>query len=139
MDWSKLPPLNSLRAFSSVAEAGSYSEAANRLNVTHAAVSQQVKLLETHLGIALVQRTGRGIQLTKEGALLDKNLAIGFASIERGIERLSESAANRPVHVTMSPAFAVEWLMPRPMFVSGPDPGRTAALRRSGQRPRGLT
>ena len=113
MDWLKLPPLNSLRAFSAVAETDSYTLAADRLNVTHAAVSQQVKALEKRLGVALVMRTGRGIQLTSEGALLARELEIGFAIIGRGVEHLSEDVANRPVQVTMSPAFAVEWFMPR--------------------------
>jgi LysR family glycine cleavage system transcriptional activator len=113
MDWLRFPPLNSLRAFSAVAETGSYTLAADRLNVTHAAVSQQVKALEKRLGVSLVMRTGRGIQLTSEGALFARELETGFATIGRGVERLSEDAANRPVQVTMSPAFAVEWLMPR--------------------------
>ena len=113
MDWLKLPSLNSLRAFSAVAETDSITLAADRLNVTHAAVSQQVKALEKRLGVALVMRTGRGIQLTSEGALLARELEIGFAIIGRGVERLSEDVANRPVQVTMSPAFAVEWFMPR--------------------------
>ena len=56
MNWSGLPPLNSLRAFSAVAETGSYSAAAAQLNVTHAAVSQQVKILEAHLGVSLALR-----------------------------------------------------------------------------------
>jgi LysR family glycine cleavage system transcriptional activator len=113
MDWLKLPALNSLRAFSAVAETGSYTLAADRLNVTHAAVSQQVKALEKRLGVALVMRMGRGIQLTSDGVLFARELEIGFATIGRGVERLSEDVANRPVQVTMSPAFAVEWLMPR--------------------------
>ncbi|HUS54951.1 MAG TPA: LysR family transcriptional regulator [Thermohalobaculum sp.] len=113
MDWLNLPPLNSLRAFSAVAETGSYTLAADRLNVTHAAVSQQVKALEKRLGIALVMRAGRGIGLTSQGALLARELDIGFATIGRAIERLSKDAASRPVQITMSPAFAVEWLMPR--------------------------
>ena len=46
MDWLALPPLTSLRAFCAVAEASSFSLAAQRLNVTHAAVSQQVRALE---------------------------------------------------------------------------------------------
>ncbi|WP_304571876.1 LysR family transcriptional regulator [Ruegeria sp. Alg231-54] len=53
--------MNALRAFSAVAEAGSYTVAAERLNVTQAAVSQQVKSLERHLGVALVARRGRSI------------------------------------------------------------------------------
>ncbi len=113
MDWLKLPPLNSLRAFATVAETGSFTSAAGRLNVTHAAVSQQVKALEKRLGLALVTRSGRGIQLTSDGALLARDLDVGFATIGRAVERLCEDATHRPVQVTMSPAFAVEWLMPK--------------------------
>jgi LysR family glycine cleavage system transcriptional activator len=49
MDWSDFPSLNSLKAFSAVAELGSYSRAGTALNVTHAAVSQQIKALEKQL------------------------------------------------------------------------------------------
>ena len=113
MDWLKLPPLNSLRALTAVAETGSYAQAAVLLNVTPAAVSQQVRLLESRLQTPLVVRVGRGIQLTNEGASLAQDLGIGFATIGRGVERLTEVSLERPVQVTMSPAFAVEWLMPR--------------------------
>ncbi|NDW54328.1 LysR family transcriptional regulator [Aliiroseovarius sp. PrR006] len=113
MDWMKLPPLNSLRAFSAVADTGSYTLAAKRLNVTQAAISQQVKSLEKHLGTSLVTKLGRGIELTDQGMRLARELGTGFEIISRGVERLREDSANRPVQVTMSPAFAVEWLMPR--------------------------
>jgi len=113
MDWLTLPPLNSLRAFSVVADTSSYTLAAERLNVTQAAVSQQVKALEKHLGLGLVAKLGRGIELTGPGARLARELGIGFEIIGKGVETLSENAAHRPVQVTMSPAFAVEWLLPR--------------------------
>jgi LysR family glycine cleavage system transcriptional activator len=113
MDWLKLPPLNSLRAFSAVAETGSFTLAADKLNVTHAAVSQQVKLLENRVGIPLVVREGRGIALTEDGRRLARSLDGGFSLIERGVERLLFDTAEQPVQVTMSPAFAVEWLLPR--------------------------
>lgn len=109
----RLPPLNSLRAFSAVASSGSYRRAGDRLNVTQAAVSQQVKSLEKQLGVPLVVRQGRGIELTSAGAALARELETGFEVIGRAVERLSDEANNRPVQVTMSPAFAVEWLMPR--------------------------
>ncbi len=64
MTWSDFPSLNSLRAFATVAETGSYSHAGSALNVSHAAVSQQVKALEARLGVTLVVREGRGITLT---------------------------------------------------------------------------
>jgi len=115
MAGSRLPSLNSLRAFSVVAESGSFSAAAAQLNVTHAAVSQQVKSLEAHLGVSLTVREGRGIRLTAEGAALAHDLGSGFSTILRGVENLKEAASARPVQITMSPAFAVEWLMPRIM------------------------
>lgn len=128
MEWVNLPPLNSLRAFCVVAETGSYTLAADRLNVTHAAISQHVKALEKHLGLALVSRAGRGIRLTEEGAVLARDLDIGFATIGRGVERLTETARARPVQVTMSPAFAVEWLMPRIMEFQYAHPDITLLL-----------
>ena len=113
MDWLKLPSLNSLRAFAAVADAGSYAVAARKLNVTQAAVSQQVKSLEQRIGISLVTRAGRGIELTNSGTRLARDLEAGFDLISRAVERTNEEAAARPVQVTMSPAFAVEWLMPK--------------------------
>jgi len=113
MNWTDIPPLNSLRSFSALAETSSYSMAAAQLNVTHAAVRQQIKVLETHLGMALVFRHGRGIRLTAEGVALARDLEIGFGAIQRGIEALTGQVASRPVQITTSPAFAVEWLMPR--------------------------
>lgn len=113
MDWTSLPPLNSLRAFAAVAETRSYTLAAGRLNVTQAAVSQQVRALEKRLGVALVSRLGRGIELTDAGARLARDLATGFDTMCAGVERLAEAAAHRPVQITTSPAFAVDWLLPR--------------------------
>ena len=64
VDWTHLPPLTALRAFEAVASTGSFSSAARRLNVTPAAVAQQVRALEQHLGIALAVRDGRAMALT---------------------------------------------------------------------------
>ncbi|WP_428642434.1 LysR family transcriptional regulator [Roseibium sp.] len=128
MDWLRLPPLNSLRAFSVLAETGSYTAAAERLNVTHAAVSQQIKTLEGRLGVSLVIRDGRGIRMTEDGAALARDVGIGFSAIGRGVERLIESSVERPVQVTMSPAFATEWLMPKVMDFQYAHPGITLML-----------
>lgn len=113
MLWSGLPSLNSLRAFAAVAETGSYSQAGSLLNVTHAAVSQQVRALEERLSVSLVVREGRGIRLTAEGLALARDLDSGFAAIGRGLDKLKKSSATQPVQLSTSPAFATEWLMPR--------------------------
>ena len=113
MSWSDLPSLNSLRAFAAVAETGSYSKAGALLHVTHAAISQQVRALEERLSVSLTVREGRGIRLTAEGLALARDLDSGFTAIKRGIEALAESSAIQPVQLSTSPAFAMEWLMPR--------------------------
>jgi LysR family glycine cleavage system transcriptional activator len=113
MDWSRIPSLNSLKAFSALAETNSYSKAAVQLNVTHAAVRQQVKALEEYLGLSLAFRQGRGVRLTSEGVELARDLDDAFRAIQRGIEKLTGEDVSRSVQITTSPAFAVEWLMPR--------------------------
>ncbi len=133
MDWSDLPALNSLRAFAAVAETGSYSRAGTVLNVSHAAVNQQVKALEARLGVTLAVRKGRGITLTTEGTALARDLAAGFATIQRGVEALTGADATRPVQVTMSPAFAVSWLMPRIMDFQQQHPEVTLMLSPTGE------
>lgn len=133
MNWMDLPSLNSLKAFAALAEAGSYSRAGAALNVSHAAVIQQVKMLEERLGVALVVRAGRGIELTGEGEQLARELAAGFATIRRGVETLTGAGALRPVQVTMSPAFAVKWLMPRIADFQSRNPEITLLLNPTGQ------
>ena len=133
MDWTALPSLNALKAFAAVAETESYSGAGAALNVSHAAVSQQVKALEARLGVALVARSGRGIALTEEGSALARDLQAGFTAIRRGVEALTGLDATRPVQVTMSPAFAVMWLMPRMVDFQTRHPDITLMLNPTSQ------
>ena len=113
IDWRSLPSLTALRAFAATAEARSFSQAARVLNVTHAAVAQQVRTLEDQLGRPLVQREGRGVSLTVDGEQLAEALVEGFATIQRGFEALRAGEADQPVRVTLTASFAAQWLMPR--------------------------
>jgi LysR family transcriptional regulator, glycine cleavage system transcriptional activator len=110
--WKDLPPLGALRAFQALAASGGHSQAARALNVTHAAVAQQVRALEAHLGLALVTRARRGMALTAEGEELAQALTDGFGTVQAGIEAL-KGGQNRPVQITLTPSFAAQWLMPR--------------------------
>ncbi len=112
-DWRSIPSLTALRAFAATAELRSFSQAARVLNVTHAAVAQQVRALEDHLGRPLVQREGRGVGLTADGEQLAEALGEGFAAFQRGFEALRAGEADRPVRVTLTASFAAQWLMPR--------------------------
>ena len=65
------------------------------------------------MGVSLIVREGRGIALTSDGVSLARDLDLGFAAIRKGVASLMDDDAVRPVQITTSPAFAVEWLMPR--------------------------
>lgn len=112
-DWRSIPSLTALRAFAATAELRNFSQAARALNVTHAAVAQQVRALEEQLGRPLVQREGRGVSLTADGEQLAEALGEGFGAIQRGVEALRAGEADRPVRVTLTASFAAQWLMPR--------------------------
>lgn len=113
IDWRHLPPLTALRAFAAAAEAGSFSAAARALNVTHAAVVQQVRALEAHLGVELAYRDGRAIALTAEGGRLARALGEGFGTIAAAASEARTARGDMPLRVTMTPSFATQWLMPR--------------------------
>lgn len=112
-DWRSIPSLTALRAFAATAELRNFSQAARVLNVTHAAVAQQVRALEEALGRPLVQREGRGVSLTADGEQLAASLGEGFGAIQRGLEALRAGEADRPVRITLTAIFAAQWLMPR--------------------------
>jgi LysR family glycine cleavage system transcriptional activator len=109
----KLPPLAQLRAFAALAETGSMSAAGALLNVSHAAVSQQVRALEAFLGVRLHDRAGRQVVLTEEGRRLGRVLHDSFEAIAGEVEALLGDDADRPLQITTTPAFAARWLMPR--------------------------
>jgi LysR family transcriptional regulator, glycine cleavage system transcriptional activator len=113
MDWISLPPLAALRAFAAFAETGAYTSAGAALNVSHAAVGQQIRALEDRLGTRLVRREGRGAVLTPDGERLAKALETAFGTIRRAVDELTGADAARPLQLTMTPAFAARWLMPR--------------------------
>jgi len=89
------------------------SGAGDLLNVSHAAVSQQVRALEARLGLSLVEKDGRGVRLSIDGHRLGQALMSGFDTIGDEIDALTGADADRPVQITTTPMFAAAWLMPR--------------------------
>ncbi|MCR6664090.1 MAG: LysR family transcriptional regulator [Luteimonas sp.] len=80
------PDLNLLRVFHTVAEAGNFRAAADRLGVTRSAVSQAIRKLEDGLGIALVQRSTRSVRLTEAGMRLHEQVAGPLSMIGAALE-----------------------------------------------------
>lgn len=113
MKWYALPPLPALRAFAAFVDTGSLSAAGAALNVSHAAISQHLRQLERHLGLTLLDRSGRALRLTPEGEQLAQATQSGFQRIADTVDALTAADAARPLHVSTTPNFAVSWLMPR--------------------------
>jgi LysR family transcriptional regulator, glycine cleavage system transcriptional activator len=109
---ARLPPLNSLRAFEVVSRHDSFRAAAQELHVTAAAVSQQVKILEDHLGRQLLRRHSGGYSLTADALAGVKQLRDGFDQLSAAATSMS-CGAQRVLTVSAVPSLAAEWLVPR--------------------------
>lgn len=119
MALNRLPPLNALRTFLVAAKHLSFTRAAVDLNVTHGAVSRQVRSLESHLGVALFERHVRQVTLTAEGQQLFADVGPAMEQIGAAARALMGRAQTRVVRVNVRPSFAVRWLIPQlPNFVS---------------------
>ena len=113
----KLPiHLNALRAFEASARHQSFSAAAAELHVTPAAVGQLVRSLEDWLGTPLFLRNTSGkarLVATEAAEQALPDIRAGFDRLALGLERLKEGSASGVLTVTVSPAFAAKWLLPR--------------------------
>lgn len=109
----RLPPLNSLRAFVAAARHLSLAKAADELNVTPGAVSQQIKQLEDHLGCALFRRTNRQMLLTDEGQACLPGLVEAFDRMHEALRAIAQVGLDGRLTVSVAPSLASKWLVPR--------------------------
>ncbi len=106
--------LSQLFTFEKTAHCTSFTQAANVLNVTTGAVSQQIRGLESTLGLLLFERHSRGISITDSGVILRDAVNSGIAIIESTlIELRRDSEQNSEIHLKLTPSFAYKWLVPR--------------------------
>ncbi|GGO85592.1 DNA-binding transcriptional activator GcvA [Marinobacterium nitratireducens] len=89
----RYPSIQSMNAFLQAVRTGSFTRAARQLNLTHSAISQQIRTLEEFIGQPLFLREGGGVQLTDAGQLFAQILPDGLAQVDRALS----SVRNRPV------------------------------------------
>lgn len=106
-------PLLALRAFVEVGQQGSIKAAAQSLNVTSGAVSQQIRLLEDRVGMALFTRERSGLRLTEAGAGVHPALLQAFEQIETALQSLQQISSRQTLTVSTVATFAASWLVPR--------------------------
>jgi LysR family glycine cleavage system transcriptional activator len=120
----RLPPLALFRAFEAAARHLSFKKAAAELNVTPAAVSQQIKALENQLGVPLFLRLTRALCLTEQGQAMAPKVAEAFDSLAAAVRSVAAPAsAGGLLTVTAPPSFASHWLMPRLPAFHAEQPG----------------
>ena len=109
----RLPHVTWLRAFEAAARHSSFSDAAMELNLTPAAVSQQIRLLEQHLGTPLFRRLPRGVVLTDMGQAYALPVRKSFSEMQDATEGLFNVRRKRKIRIRASITYATLVLAPR--------------------------
>lgn len=105
-----LPSLTGLRAFEAMARTGGATRAAQELNVTHGAVSRQVKALEASIGVRLFEGPRHRLQLTPAGRDLLAGLTPAFDALDAAVRQVR---GRTQIQLAIHPSLAVKWLIPR--------------------------
>ncbi|WP_317056517.1 LysR substrate-binding domain-containing protein [Roseovarius rhodophyticola] len=111
--WKLVSSPRHLLVFEAAARTGSFTKAAQELNVQQPAVSASIKQLETSLGIHLFDRAHRSVTLTQAGERLFNEVSSAFSRIHQTAEVLSARSEQAHVTLSASTAFAHYWMVPR--------------------------
>lgn len=103
-------PLNALRVYDAAARHLSFTRAADELAVTPAAVGQQIRALEDHLGVVLFRRTSKGLELTAEGSAGLDALREGFLKFEESVQAMQAGQASDRYTIAVPREFYAQWL-----------------------------
>ncbi|MDR7271300.1 LysR family glycine cleavage system transcriptional activator [Pelomonas saccharophila] len=108
-------PLHYLAAFRAAAQTENLRAAAESLHLTHSAVSQQIRGLETALGFEVFTRQGRRLVLNPAGQTLQRAVSKVFAELQAGLLAAGQAHGHQTqmLRITSLPSFAQRWLMPR--------------------------
>lgn len=112
----KMPSLRAVRSFVAAARYQNFTRAAEALCVTQAAISRQVRELESFLETQLFKREGRAVELTRAGSIFFDAAQLSFINIAQAADRIRNdfgNAARRPLTLCCSPAFSALWMSHR--------------------------
>lgn len=107
-----LPPLTALRVFEAAARQG-VTAAAAELNVTPAAISHQIRLLESELGVALFTRSRQGLSLNASGTRYLASISSAFEAIASGTRELTDPEYQDRLVIDSLTSFANDFIVPR--------------------------
>lgn len=110
---NQLPPLKAIRAFEATARHESVTRAALELCVSHSAISQQIKVLESYFNQKLFRKKGNGIELTPKARTYLQDVTQSLALLATASDNLSNKGAVNHIRVNSTPSFAQRCLIPR--------------------------
>jgi LysR family glycine cleavage system transcriptional activator len=105
--------LNGIKAFEAAARSGSFAAAGAELNVSAAAVSRMVHLLEDRLGVALFERKANKLVTTAAGRAYQSGLTPIFDALASLTAQVTAPASVRVLTIGVGPTFLMKWLIPR--------------------------
>lgn len=130
----RLPPLIALRAFEAFARTGRVRSAADELCISHTVVSRHIKNLEEALGVILVERNGRSLQLTDSGLTLSKYLERSFNLIVEGAREV-QRGQRQSIHICCAASVASRILVKHLPRLTADMEGSEVILHPTSERP----
>lgn len=130
----KLPPMNALPVFETVARLESFSRAAEERNLSQSAVSHQIRQLENYLGEPLFERKGRTTRLTDQGKQFYESVYAALTAVERASEDI-KGVPSTSVRLALFSSFAVRWLIPNLSTLTQEHPQVTLQLEMTSESP----
>lgn len=109
----KLPPLNPLKVFDVVVRTQNLTKAAQELHISQSAVSKQLNVLQTYLGVELFRRERHGISLTHSGQRYAEAITPAFDALAKATSDLMRSGSDNTLRIQTYTTFAAKWLIPR--------------------------
>jgi len=109
----RLPPLDPLIAFEAAARLLSFTRASEELNLTQAAISQQIRNLEENLQVKLFTRSHRAVQLTNEGQEYQHTVSAILKLLAGATTDIKNVAIDRQLIIGCDQSFATYWLSPK--------------------------
>lgn len=111
--FKRYPSIQSMQAFLNAARGGSFSSAARQLDLTHSAISQQIRTLEEFVGQPLFERKSGRVALTDAGVLFANLLGDGFEQIDRALSSVQERLLVHSLTLDVDPELSQHWLSSR--------------------------
>lgn len=109
-----IPSTATLIAFDAAARHESFTRAAAELSLTQSAVCRQIAALESQLGVALFERTRRGVKLSQAGQAYARKVAQRLAELERdALAVMAGEGSGAVIELAVVPTFGTRWLLPR--------------------------